>query len=395
LFSVNIKKMKDKKRSRDTVVSIIDSDVLMRQILSSMLRKEEGIKLSGSFGFCGIDKTISQINIQQPDVIMLGIEDSASDEMKLFYQLRKEFPKIFIVLLTPLNKEGASIALQGLKDGAIEYITKPDKRNGLILAGRHFHKRVLPLIKSIPRLNRERIIKPVSLSKDRTVVQAFSLGSRRMIPENVELIIIGSCLGGVTSLYKLISKLPVNLPVPVVIVQHMPKIYTEELSADLDKVTSLNVREAKDNSVLLPGQIYVAPGGYHSVIKNEGNRKRIFLHRGPREHKFRPSIDVLLRSAIQAYGGRLLSVFLSGGGNDGIQGASMVLEHGGSVILESKESSLLWDIAAKICDLRKEIIKASAESLASEIIKLLNSELKQSNYMIVRDEAGSLDTYAG
>ena len=385
--------MKEEKRLHEVRVFVIDSDVLMRQILASMLRNQDGISLTGSIGFCGVDETILNIKKQQPDVIMLGVESSDCDEMKLFNRVREEFPNVFVILLTPLNGEGAITALQGLKDGAIDYITKPDRRKGLILANWHFHKRVLPIIKSIPKINSERDNKPLFISSDRTVAQEGAVGRSRMTPRSTELIVIGGCMGAVTSLYKLISKLPENLPVPVVIVQHMPKIYTEELSTELDKITPLNVREARDNSILLPGQIYVAPGGYHTVIKNESGRKRIFLHRGPREHKSRPSIDVLLRSAIQAYQGRVLSVFLSGNGNDGVLGASIVMQNGGNVLMESKESSLVWDMAERISNLKKGINAVAAEALSSEIIKLLKSESTQNKFRISREARGSLDLH--
>lgn len=380
-------------RSRDIIVSVFDSDLLMRQILSSMLRKEKGLKLSDTSAFKGVDDVISKVKIRQPDVIMLGVDSLESDEMKLFYRLRREYPEVLIVLLTALNKQGASIALQGLKQGAIDYITKPDKRKGLILASRHFHKRVLALMRAVPRLNRERIRKHKVFSSGRTVTQNFTLNSGRKASNRVELIVIGSCLGGVTSLYKLVSELPENLPVPIIIVQHMPKIYTKELAHDLDEITPLNVREAQDSSPLLPGQVYVAPGGYHAVIKNEGNRKKISLHRGPREHKFRPSIDVMLRSALQTYDGKVLSIFLSGGGQDGVSGASMVMEQGGTVLLESKESSLLWDIGSKIKSMNERVSVISTESIVEEMIKMLKADSTKNDFKSSSESFGAYEFY--
>lgn len=383
-----------KSRSRDIIVSVIDSDLLMRQILSSMLRKETGVTLSGSSCFSSLDNAVSKIKNQQPDVVMLGVERADSEEMKFFYQLREEFPGIHVVLLTYLNEEGAIIALKCLKHGATDYITKPDKRKGLILASRHFQKRVLPVIDAIPRLNHNRLNNPGSFVSDRTVTQAFSLGSGRVVPKDVELLSIGGCMGAVTSLYEVVSRLPGNLPVPVVIVQHMPKIYTKILSSELDKITPLNVREARDHSLLLPGQVYVAPGGFHTVIKNEGNRKRIFLHRAPREHTCRPSIDVMLRSAVQTYDGKVLSVFLSGRGHDGILGASMVLDKGGTVLLESKESSLIWDLPSRIKDLSENIPAVTAQSIVIEIMKQLQIRSVQKNIKLIREDTDGPGFYA-
>lgn len=360
-----------KERSREIIVSVIDSDLIMRQILSSMLRHEKGISLVGSSGFKGIDRGLSKLQAIQPDIVLLGVDRSDSEEMKFFYRIREKLPGVFVILLTPLNRNGALAALEGLKHGAIDYVTKPEQRNGLIMAIRHFQKRVIPVIHSWPRLNSNRVKEPVQKTADRTVAGKLSPQTGKHPNSHIQVIVIGSCMGGVKSLYEMIPELPENLPVPVVIVQHMPKIYTRELSAELDELTPLNVREALDSSVLLPGQIYIAPGGYHSVIKNEGSRKKIFLHKGPREHRCRPSIDVMLRSAAQAYDGNVLSVFLSGGGMDGVMGASNILEHGGSVLLESKENSLIWDMASRIREMNSELTTIATESLVHEIMKKL------------------------
>jgi two-component system, chemotaxis family, protein-glutamate methylesterase/glutaminase len=389
--------MGEKKKDRDIRVSVIESDILMRQILSSMLRKEEGIRLTGSTAFSTIESHLEAIASQKPDVVMIGIDRPESETNQLLEKLRETYPEIYAVVMTPLSSEGAGIALEALKKGAIDYITKPDRRSGLILASRHFHKRVLPLIKAVPRLNRHRTAEPETDKSDRTVTESLKkgVGRTRVTPGNTELIVIGSCLGGITSLYKVVAALPESLPVPVVIIQHMPKIYTSELAADLDKVTMLHVREAQDNSVLIPGQVYVAPGGYHSVIKGNGSRKYITLHRGPREHKCRPSIDVLLRSAVQNYGSRILGVFLSGGGSDGIQGASFVLDRGGRILVENQDSSLLWDMPRKVQMLSSEIRAYPAARLGAEIIRMLKTELQPKSIRTIREDSPAADWLAG
>ncbi len=375
--------MNRRKESPDITVSVVDSDILMRQILSSMLRKEPGVRLAGSVGFREAEKFVAAKKSGSPDLpqlLMLGVDDIHSSAMDFFFNVREKYPDLHIVLMTPRTKEGAVVALEGLKHGAVDYVTKPDKRKGLIFASNHFFKRVLPLVKAVPRLNRSRLLETKLESDDRKVTESLVMGSSRMVPNGTDIIIMGSCLGGVTSIYKIVSGLPEYLPVPVIIVQHMPKIFTEYFAEDLDKITPLHVREAKNESVLLPGQVYVAPGGYHSVIKNSGGRKQIMLHRGPREHKCRPSIDVLLRSALQSYGSRILTVFLSGGGTDGIQGASLLLANGGTVLLESKESSMLWDMNEKIHALRPDIKTYSADKIASEILDRLRLETHKESF---------------
>jgi len=374
------------KRSQNITAFIIDSNVLMRRILSSMLQKEKGVTVSGSTGNSNFEWVESTIKDKQPDLLFLGIERSDSDEMKLFYQLRNAFPALHIILLTLLNEEGAKVALHGLKNGAIDYITKPENNRGLILADTHFHKRIIPVLKMIPKFNQKNNSGILPNISDRKVSKEFFNDVGRMNPLSIELVVIGSCMGGISSIYQILSTLPENLSVPVIIVQHMPRIYTEVFSKDLNEISKLSVEEAKHGSVLVPGTVYISPGGYHTVIKNEGGHKRIMLHKGPREHKCRPSVDVLLRSAVQEYGGRLLGIFLSGGGNDGVLGALRILEHGGIILLESRESALISELAKKVKYLNSEIPELPAEEISREIMKLIKSfEQKRTQRLTIQD----------
>ncbi|MCC5908026.1 MAG: response regulator [Balneolaceae bacterium] len=349
---------------------------MMRHIMVKMMREAEGVTLSGAAGFTDEKSAINAIKKQNPDLLLLGVDEMESGEIKLFERLRKVFPKLPVVLITPLSEKGAEIAIFGLRNGAIDFITKPDQRNGLIFASNHFQKRVLPIVKAITRLNLERVAEynlPKN-EKGQQPITSLPNGPERITNYKIGLLSINGCLGAIPSLFNLVSELPANLPVPVVIVQHMPKKYTDELARQLDGVTPLHVREAKNSSLLLPGQVYLAPGGYHSVVRNEGPRRILSLHRGPREHKYRPSIDVFLRSAVNVYNGKVLGVFLSGGGNDGIDGAMEVLNAGGVVMLENNESALLWDMPSKILKLKTGLNQYPAEQISVEIRKNLIPE---------------------
>lgn len=361
------------KKRKELNVYIIDPHVLMRQMFVVMLRNLEGISVIDSTYETSEDHVISVIKKHAPDVIFLGVDRQDSKEMQLFHLLRREYSYIPVILLTPLSKEGAFIAISALKNGAVDFITRPCKKSGLVLANSHFHKRVLPIIKMVPRLNLNlpAAEKPAAtLELESNEVTANRL---KQLPISADLVVIGGCTGGVRPLFKVISGLPEQLPVPVVVVQHMPKIYTHVLAEELDRISPLNVREAQNNSLLLPGQIYVAPGGYHTVVKNNESRNKLFIHRGPREHKNRPSIDSFIRSAIQVYRDRVLGVFLSGAGRDGILGAKYLKESGSQVILESEESALLWQLPGKIHDLNFSLGKFPADRLGIEITKQIFS----------------------
>lgn len=352
---------------RDTNVFIIDPRVLIRQMLSRIMREETDVSSLIALENKQNDETLIEIENHNPDLILLGIESIQSKEFWLLKSILNMYPGIPVVLLTTLTPQGARAALTGLKLGAVDYLTVPDTSQGVVFAGRHFRKRLTPLIKALPNLNMR-----ANLGNQIVVSQSSSVATQKKLKqkEDIELVVIGGCLGGVQTLYDVISKIS-EISVPVMILQHMPKIYTRELAADLDEITPLNVREAEENSILLPGQVYVAPGGYHTVLKSNWRRNMINIHRGPREIKYRPSIDVLLRSAVSVYQNRVMGVFLSGGGKDGVDGAKELLEAGGEIIVQSKKSARLWDLPGSIQSIQKNINQYHSHQLGEEIISRL------------------------
>jgi len=352
-------------------VLVVDSHVLIRQILLSIFKEMDEVQSTISLDLKSSKNIENEIKRIQPDVLFLGLDANRKGEIQLVESIRKSWPELPIVVMTPLNEKGASVALQALKLGTVEFITKPDRNIGITLSKRHFRKRVIPLTRIIGELNTDFL--SASKSSERSIAEVEKVLDQKTqkLSSSVELILIAGSTGGVKELYQLISKLPTELSTPIVIVQHLPKIYTKAFASDLDKITELNVREAQNNSPLIPGQIYLAPGGYHTVIKSDGYRKVLGIHKGPRENKNRPSIDVLLRSATQAFRNKMLAVFLSGGGQDGVEGAKNVYEAGGKIILQSRESALLWNLNQKISEQIPSLDHHVTENIGSEIIKNL------------------------
>lgn len=347
----------------ETKVYIIDTNVLVRQTLVHIVRNSEGISYFGSTSGASFNDITLDIKDKKPHVLFLGINEIDSREMDLFNHLRMLHPSLPIVVLTPFNREGAQIAISCLKNGAVDFVTKPISHGRLILAKNHFAKRINPILKTIGRLNLDR---QMSLESAKVTETPSIKGLKNRAP--LEAIVIGGCTGGVLSMFEVIAKLPKNLSAPVIVVQHMPKLFTGVLAEELDNEAELNVFEAQNGSTLRAGNVYVIPGGYHAVIKN-GIQRSICLHRGPREEDSRPSMNVLLRSASQVFQDQLLGAFLSGGGKDGILGAHSIMDKGGQIITESKESTLLWDVAKQMEDQGIVMDSYPAELISDEISK--------------------------
>lgn len=328
---------------KDIKVYIIDSHVLVRQMMISVLRTISGVKVLGSTSGQDVEGALYNIKKLNPDVVLSGIEHLESDEMQLFSTIRKEWPRLPVIVMAPRNRTGATAVFKALKAGAVDYITLPERYTTVPLAKRHFLKRVVPLLRLTHRLNVDLLENFESGDSD------LSGKLQKFVSDNrTELVAVGGDTGGVKSLVNLLSGLPESFSVPVVVAQHVPRYYGGVLAEELDKITPLKVRIASHESAPLPGHVYIAPGGKHLEVKKDGSFHRMILHQGPREQRCRPSIDALMRSASQACTDKVLAIFLSGGGLDGVKGARDIVGTGGAILVESKKSALLWDLSRHI-----------------------------------------------
>lgn len=352
-------------------VFTIDPDPTFNSKLSKLIKEDDQTTMAGMLAGNYGNEVTAKIRKVDPDVLLLGINDMNSREMDLFHKLREEYPSLPTIVITPHNREGAHIALNTLKNGAVEYVNKTKSQTGSLHSTDHFSRRLMPVIKAIPRINKHILNSGKNTDDAISEIKQISSLYFDQSATRMKLLTIVGCLGGVPALYLLLSTLPGNLPVPVVIVQHMPKIFTEVFAEDLNQVTGLNVSEASDGSELNAGQVYVAPGGYHAKIKNNRKQNILSLHKGTPVKGYRPSIDVLLQSIRYEFRNSVLVVYLSGGGNDGIEGAKVIDIVQGQVIIQNKQSSLLWDLPFKIRVHGIEEGKYPLERLGDQIMQRL------------------------
>ena len=161
----------------------------------------------------------------------------------------------------------------------------------------------------------------------------------------VEIVAIGTSTGGPNALADLLPGLPVDFPVPVVIVQHMPRVFTKLLADSLSPKCRLEVVEGSAGEELRPGKIWIAPGDYHMALEGVANSARIKLHQQPRENYCRPAVDVLFRSVAEIYGGATLGVILTGMGQDGLRGCENIRKAGGQILVQDDATSVVWGMS--------------------------------------------------
>ena len=349
-------------------VLIIDENVLVRRAITKVLTDYD------VFEVCWLadkSKNITEVIEQNyPDVILLSIDDMESPGFTILSSLRMSFPNLPVIAVTPRSDEGAEAAINALRLGALDFISKPAHNNLILFAERHLEKRLGPIIKAAKKIRERSHLNDEILKSLVHPQKTFEqISSDPTSGTSAELVVMGGCTGGTQTLFALVSALPANLDVPVVIVQHLPRIYTRYLALKLDSVSDVSVREVQDGVLLEDGDVWLAPGGYQCEVSLSGYQKVLKTHRGMRENNMRPSIDILFRSAAKVYGKKTLGVLLSGCGYDGLSGAEDIRNAGGQIIVQDPRTAIAAELplAAIRNGLSQEYY--SPEEIASEITK--------------------------
>jgi len=347
-------------------ILIIDDNILVRRSITNTLKKNN---YSDIIWLTDNPPNIEQV-IQQhnPDVVLLSIDNMESNGLTLLSNIRSKFPTLPVVVMSPRSLEGGEAAITALRLGAIDFVTKPIHKNLILFAERHLEKRLEPLIRAANKMNERRYLSGEILQSIIHPQKIFDqLTEEQPVPEPVEIVVIGGCTGGVQSLFTILTSLPEDLSIPIVIVQHLPRTYTKILAEKLDAVSPLMIREAKDGVSLEAGDVWFAPGGYHCEIVQSGYQRILSTHRGRRENNMRPSIDILFQSTAQMYGENTLGIILSGCGCDGLVGAECIKRAGGQIIVEDPQTSVAPDLPLSV--IREGITREyySPEDIAKQI----------------------------
>ncbi len=320
-------------------VLIIDDSVVVRRFLGDVLAAEPDLEVAGVApnGRIGLSK-IAQVT---PDLVVLDVEMPEMDGLETLAQLRRRWPMLPVIMYSSLTQRGAIATLDALESGANDYVTKPARVNSPAEAEARVRDELIPKILAlVPGRRAAGAIAtrpaPISTAPIRSSRPAYAP------PEPVEIVAIGTSTGGPNALAALIPSLPSDFPVPIVIVQHMPPLFTAMLAERLSSKALIPVREAVSGDRLTPGRAWIAPGDQHMIVTRSGRAPRVELHRGPPENSCRPSADVLFRSVADAYGSGTLGVVLTGMGNDGLRGCEQIRERGGSIFVQDEASSVVW-----------------------------------------------------
>ncbi len=343
---------------------VVDDSVVIRRLVTHALEQEPSLEVVGfaSNGSIALGR-IPQLN---PDVVTLDIEMPEMDGLETLRQLRKQYPLIRVVMFSTLTERGASITLQALALGADDYVTKASNAGSLERSMASLRSELIPKIKQFFLLPGEttQLPQPALVPAQNTVKAPVCLPARGR-----KVLVIGVSTGGPNALSTIIPLFPADFPLPILIVQHMPPLFTRLLAERLQAITSLRVEEATDGSPILPGKILIAPGDYHMQVHNGGGSALVALDQLAPENSCRPAVDVLFRSAAQVYGGAVISAVLTGMGQDGLRGVEALKAQGAYVIAQDERSSVVWGMPGAVVAAGLADCVASLETVVPEILK--------------------------
>ena len=381
-------------------VLAVDDSAVMRGVLRTLFQTH-GQKHSSdlpAMELCGVVEDgvecLAAVIRLRPDVVVLDLEMPRMHGLDVLERLRLEEPGLPVIMCSAYTQRGARSTLDALAMGAADYVMKPSEQSDPATAMKTLAGQLLPKIAALAGAGFE-VLSGVrgKTTRQEIAESKLSQGLAAAGPSTaggtgeakVEIVVIGVSTGGPTALEAVLPKLAEDFPVPVMIVQHMPKLFTGELAERLNRRCALRVREAHEGAEVAPGTIWLAPGDAHMEVAEAINgaaaadrrgvvrRTTVHLHQQQSLNHCKPSADYLFSSAAKLYGAGTLALVMTGMGSDGLAGARHVHEAGGVVLTQDEATSAVWGMPGRVFEagLSREPLPLAA--LADELTRRVNA----------------------
>jgi two-component system chemotaxis response regulator CheB len=356
-------------------VMLVDDVAIVRRLVTDALSIDPEIQVVGMAS--NGKEALAKISSFEPDLVVLDYEMPEMDGLETLKELKRSHPGVRVVLFSTYTRHGAKVTLDALWLGADDYATKVTASD-LTTAARCVQNDLLPKIKALCPPEKERqptsgttvLPTPVIPAGPKPVTGrapgAGERGGRVMTQARSEIVAIGASTGGPRALATILERLPRDLAAPIVIVQHMPPLFTKSLAQRLGGSTPLRCYEGEDGAPLTPGTVWIAPGDWHMTVVRDGNTALLRLSGEPPENSCRPAVDPLFRSVADAYGAGALGIVLTGMGQDGLRGAERIKEKKGAILAQDEATSVVWGMPgavsrAGLCDRILPVREIAAE----------------------------------
>lgn len=318
-------------------VLIVDDAVMVRSRLSKILSADPEIEVAGVAATGQI--ALAKVAQLKPDVVILDVEMPDLDGLQILSRIRQNNLHLPVIMFSAMTTRGATATLDALTLGASDYVTKPNHLENGSNPAQYLQDTLIPKIKA---LSQKTIQKTASLRSDAASATVFSDPPSNPTLTTVAMVAIGVSTGGPNALATLLAEVPPDFPVPILIVQHMPPMFTRLLAERLTTKCALPVREAIGGAPVCPGTIWIAPGDYHLTVKPTGSTVQFAVEQTLPRNSCRPSVDVLFESVAQVYGEQTLGIILTGMGQDGLQGCRQIRDRHGQILAQDEATSVVW-----------------------------------------------------
>ena len=402
---------------------VVDDTITYRMITKKVAESIPGVEVlsTASNGKLAFDKLVAAKQAELPDVVLLDVEMPVMDGITTLKKIKKRFPSVAVVMISALSRSNANIIVECLNAGALDFVTKPLETHAeeAKKALRSDLQPILALIvqntqqgagggqgvrgaaaavrskptatvvpasrrfKTKPALSQQPVVVPATSrsSPSRPVVSPVATAPRvaalgagvgvakaATVVQNFKpsLVLIGSSTGGPAALTKVLTALGKGktISTPILIVQHMPPIFTASLAMQLSRASGLKVREAEDSMEIVPGSVILARGGQHMTVRRQENKLMACMTDGPKVNECRPAVDVLFMSVMAEFSGQILSIIMTGMGRDGTNGVDALKRVGKTYcITQEKDSCVVYGMPRSV-----EEKGLSDESLPLELI---------------------------
>jgi len=340
-------------------ILVVDDSVVIRKLLADTLSADPALEVVGVASDGRI--ALSKIALLRPDLVTLDIEMPVMDGLQTLVELRKLYPKLPVIMFSTLTERGAAATLDALSLGASDYATKPSNTGSTQVALERIRTELIPKIKALCGIATLKL-QPLPICRPVPKV-------RVRLNQPIEIVAIGTSTGGPNALAEVLPRIPKDFPVPIVVVQHMPPIFTRLLAERLSSRSAIRVAEGVAGSVLAAGHAWIAPGNFHMGVTGSRIDRRLSLNQDAPENSCRPAVDVLFRSVAAAYGAHVLGVVMTGMGSDGVLGAKHILDAGGNVIIQDEASSVVWGMPGLVHASGLDAAAYPLDQLAPEITR--------------------------
>ena len=360
-------------------ILVVDDTVVYRTILSNVVAELPNVELAGVAhnGRIAMSKIISL----KPDLLLLDIEMPEMNGLEVLAEMKSQAPHVGAIVVSMLTNEGGEMTIKALELGAFDFICKP-QHNDINKNRKAIKNTLAPMIKSFVRMREIKSIleqnsfasnNAISNKKQQNFAGAFHRNdSMTAFPnKKSQIVAIGISTGGPKALTQIMPEIPYNLGVPILIVQHMPPVFTKILANSLDSKCSIKVKEAQDGEIVHSNTALIAPGGKQMKIvpSIDGKHNMIRIIDDPPENSCKPSADYLFRSIANHYAERATGVIMTGMGSDGANGLKLMKQNGAFIVAQDEKTSIIYGMPKKAIEAGIVDVVAPLDKMAEEICR--------------------------